>query len=1174
MAIDASASGEAVSCPQCRTSVTVPQARLGPGVTLGGFRIERLIGAGGMGEVYLARQLSMDRPVALKILAEHARSREDKERFIQEVRTLARLEHPNIVTAHEAGEDGGHLYLAMGYVNGEALDRRLASQGRVPEREALKIVRKVGKALEYAWSEHRMLHRDIKPGNILIDAHGEPKLVDLGLAHTVRTAESGPVDHPHVAGTPNYMSPEQAEGRDDLDCRSDIYALGATLYHMLTGQLPYAADTPDETLRLKFAEPLPDPRSYNPQLSPSCVALLTGMLAHERPDRYSTWKELLVDVDRVLSGKPPAHSSLPGEHTNRVRLTSAEVQALHESARTARHESPFRMLAAIAATVLAVAGVVGGSLWLHRRSERAAPSPRTHRTADESAALQAENAARARETMLEGRLQAALKYKAEHSADIPGCTRQWTDLARDGADTKWGAEARLELQALARRVEAEARAVGARLIATARQFVDTGDFDGAIGKLQSYAGPYVDQTRAQRTDEIAQIRKLAAAKAEEKKSIAARAFDTARREAAALLVKSDYAGALAAFEKACRAGGRDPAAGECAGWRNIILAAQRLREIVLDSIRQDSGKTVELQMVTGPESWEITGVNGAAIQAQRRVGAGQMSRTLAYTELHLTEKYRRLERTPAPSNRILQGLLLIEAGNVPMARKSFEQAGDPIGLALLQAFDAESRASVEAAAERTLALLLKRAGVPDGMPPAEAASRIRRTPYPAADLPSLRAAAADFRRLHGAGECGTRSDEIILALEKVNFHAREVDPAALQRALDALKRANPTAAPHLDDTLVQTDEGVEFVAEGAASATLTTLGPLAGLPIVRVVLVAPALRDLGGLRGLPIQELDIRGARIESYDFLRSLPLKRLALVRCGIENLTPFAGLALESLDLSENRISTFSSLAGMPLRRLILNDNPQIATLRYVPGMPLDELSCDNCGKIDDLKPLRGTSIKSLSIANTTVADLSPLRDAPIESLNIGGCRQMKDFSALKNLPLKKLDISGLPIDDLSVLSSHPLRELKANDIPGLTTIAPLKGMPLESLSIRDTAVADLSPLQGMKLRRLVLARTSVTDIAVLAGMPLDYVDLAFCIRIKDPSVLDQCPNLETIVIPADRPKFRFMLRSFPALKYAGLSADALQPIATFLGEIEEPDEPPPRPAPPAKPEAPAAP
>lgn len=1175
MAIDASASGDAVVCPQCRTSVTVPHARLGPGVTLGGFRIEQLIGAGGMGEVYLARQLSMDRPVALKILAEHARSREDKERFIQEVRTLARLEHPNIVTAHEAGEDGGHLYLAMGYVNGEALDRRLASQGRVPEREALKIARKIGKALEYAWSEHRMLHRDVKPGNILIDAHGEPKLVDLGLAHTVRTAESGSADKPRAAGTPNYMSPEQAEGRDDLDCRSDIYALGATLYHMLTGQLPYAADTPDETLRRKFAEPLPDPRSYNPQITPSCVALLTGMLAHGRPDRYSTWKELLTDVDRVLSGKPPAHSSLPGEHTNRVRLTAAEVQALHESARTARHESPYKMLGAIAATVLVVAGIVGGSIWLHRRSERAAPAPRAHRTAGELAALQAEDAARARETMLEGRLQAALKHQAEHPADIPGCTRQWKDLARDAEGTKWAEEARKALQALARRAEADARTLGANLTAAARQLADAGDFDGAIRSLESYTGPYVDETRAQRTDEVARIRTLAAAKAEAEQSLAARAFDNARREAAGLLVKSDYSGALTAFEKTCRAGGLDPAGGECVGWRNIILAAQRLREIVLDSIRQDSGKTVELYMVTGPEIWEIAGVNGATIQAQRRVGAGQMSRTLAYTELHLTEKYRRLERAPAPSNRILQGLLLMESGNVPMARKNFEQAGDPIGLALLQAVDAESRASADAAAERALALLLKRAGVPEGMPPPEAASRIRRTPYPATELPVLRAAAADFRRVHGAGECGTRADEIIRAVEKVHSHAREVDPAVLSRAMDALKQANPAAAAHLDGTLNQTDDGIEFVAEGAASATLTTLGPLAGLPIVRVVLVAPALRDLGGLRGLPIHELEIRGARIENFDVLRSLPLKRLTLVRCGIENLTPFAGLALESLDLSQNRISTFSSLAGMPLRRLILNDNAQISTLRYVPGMPLDELSCDNCGKIDDLKPLRGLSIKSLSIANTAVADLSPLRDSPIESLNIGGCRQVKDFSALKNLPLKKLNISGLPIEDLSILANHPLRELTADDIPGLSSIAPLKGMPLENLSIRDTVVADLTPLQGMKLRRVVLARTSVTDISVLAGMPLDYVDLAFCIRIKDPSVLEKCPNLATIVIPADRPKFRFMLRSFPALKYAGLSADALQPIATFLGEIEDPDDPsermPARPEPPAAPAAP---
>ncbi len=1160
MAIDAAAAGEAVTCPQCRAKVTVPQARLGPGVTLGGFKIERLVGAGGMGEVYLARQLSMDRPVAIKILAAHARSREDKERFIQEVRTLARLEHPNIVTAHEAGEDGGHLYLAMGYVNGEALDRRLASQGRVPEREALKIVRKVGKALEYAWSEHRLLHRDVKPGNILIDAHGEPKLVDLGLAHSVQSSESGRAEKPRAAGTPNYMSPEQAEGRDDLDCRSDIYALGATLYHMLTGQLPYAADTPDETLRLKFAEPLPDPRSFNPQVTPSCVALLTGMLSHERPERYSTWKELLTDVDRVLSGKPPAHSSLPGEHTNRVRLTAAEVQALQESARTARRESPLNMIVAIAITGLVVVGAVGAVVWLRGRIQTPPPAP--HRTAEEVAAQKAEDDARARMAALETRYREALQFQEQNAADIPSCIQRWKSLAQDAQRTEWGTLAQKELQKLGQRTEEEARKAFAALIATVRPLADAGEADAAILKLESYTGPYAAETLAPRTEEADRIRKRAVEMAAERQSTAAKAFDTARRGAAAMLVKLDYAGALAAYEKTCRAGGLDPAAGECTAWRNTILAAQRQREIVLESIRGDSGKTIELQLTTGPDNWEVVGIDGVAIQVRRKVGGGHTARAIAYTDLHLVEKYRRLERVPAPTNRILQGLLLLEANNAPMAKKSLEQGGDEISRMLLDALDTEARASAETTAERTLALLLKRMGIPEGTPPPDAASRIRRTAYAAMDLQTLRTAAAEFRRVHGGTSYAARMDEVIRAIEKVNAYPREADPAAVNRAMENLKRANPGASSHLDDALRQTDDGLEFVAEGAASASLTTLAPLAGLPIVKIVMTAPAIRDLTALRGLPLQELEIRGARIENLETLRNLPLKRLALIRCGIDNLAPLSGLTLESLDLSQNRISTFAPLAGMPLKRLILNDNPQIATLRYVPGMPIEEIACDNCAKVDDLKPLRGLPLKSLSLENTAVSDLSPLRDAPIESLNIGGCRQIKDLSPLKTMPLRKLTIWGLQFEDLSALDGLSLQSLQAGDIPTLVSISALKGMPLESLSIRDTAVADITPLQGMPLKRLTLSRTPVIDLAILGTLPLEYLDIAHCERIRDLSVLERCTGLVTIIIP-DKTRYRFMLRSFPALKYAGISADTLQPIAQFLGESEESLRPTPRPA-----------
>ncbi|MBM4153589.1 MAG: hypothetical protein FJ221_00960 [Lentisphaerae bacterium] len=1151
MAIDAAAAGEAVTCPQCRAKVTVPQARLGPGVTLGGFRIERLVGAGGMGEVYLARQLSMDRPVALKILAAHARSREDKERFIQEVRTLARLEHPNIVTAHEAGEDGGHLFLAMGYVNGEALDRRLASQGRIPEREALKIVRKVGKALEYAWSEHRLLHRDIKPGNILIDAHGEPKLVDLGLAHSVQSAESGRAEKPRAAGTPNYMSPEQAEGRDDLDCRSDIYALGATLYHTITGQLPYAADTPDETLRLKFAEPLPDPRSLNPQVTPSCVALLTGMLSHDRAERYSTWKELLTDVDRVLSGKPPAHSALPGEHTNRVRLTAAEVQALQDSARSARRESPIKMILTVAATVLVVGGGIAVALWLRDRMETPPPTP--HRTPQELAALKAEEDARVRLAALEARYRETLQFHEAHADDIPACVQRWKDLARDAERTEWGALAQKEIQKLARRAEEEAAKAYAALAASVQPLVEAGESDAAILKLEAYTGPYAAETLAQRTAEADRIRARAAAMAAERQSSAAKAFDTARRDAIARLVKLDYAGALSSFETACRSGGLDPAAGECVRWRNTILAAQRQKDIVLESVRGDSGKTVELQLAGGPESWEITGIEGGAIQARRKVGGGYMARTIAYTELHLVEKYRRLERIPAPANRILQALLLMEAGNPAMARKTLEPSEDEVARALLDAMDTEARASAETTAERTLALLLKRLGIPEGTGTAEAASRIRRTPFTAVDVQTLRAAAADFRRVHGGTSYAARTDEILLAIEKVNTYPREVDSAAVGRAIDNLKRANPGSAAHLDESLRQTGDGLEFVAEGAAAAGLSSLAPLAGLPVVRIVLTAPALRDLASLRGLPLQEIEIRGARIENLDALRGLPLKRLALVRCGIENLAPLTGLALESLDLSQNRIASFSPLAGMPLKRLVLSDNTQIATLRYVSGMPIEELACDNCAKIDDLKPLRGSPLKSLSIENTAVADLSALKDSTIETLNIGGCRQVKDLAPLKSMPLRKLTIWGLPLEDLGALDGLALQHLHAADIPALASIAGLRGMPLESLTLRDTGVTDLTPLQGMPLKRLVLARTPITEVAVLADLPIEYLDISHCDRIRDPTSIEKCASLTTIVIP-DRPRYRYMLRTMKSLKYAGTSSDTLLPITEFLGESEE--------------------
>jgi len=326
--IAADAAGNDVECPKCGTTLTVPRKGVGPGSTVGGFRIEQLLGKGGMGEVYLARQLSMDRNVALKILSVHLTAqKEEVDRFMQEVHTAALLEHPNIVTAFEAGEDGGIYYLAMAYVKGQPLSDLLTGGSVLAERDALGITRKIAQALAYSWNKHRLLHRDIKPSNIMVDEEGDPKLTDMGIAKSLNAA-TGMTTTGTVMGTPNYMSPEQAEDAAELDFRSDMYSLGATLYHMLTGNTPFEGSSMMDTFRKQATEPLPDPRAVNPEITDGCMQVLQIMLAGEPAQRHRSWEELVADIDRVLAGRH-CTAPLPARGDASIRCGSVAKEATH-----------------------------------------------------------------------------------------------------------------------------------------------------------------------------------------------------------------------------------------------------------------------------------------------------------------------------------------------------------------------------------------------------------------------------------------------------------------------------------------------------------------------------------------------------------------------------------------------------------------------------------------------------------------------------------------------------------------------------------------------------------------------------------------------------------------------------------------------------------------------------
>ena len=303
---DASLSGSQADCPQCGKAVAIPDGRVDAGTTLAGFRLERRLGQGGMGEVYLAQQLSVRRQVAVKILPPgFASNPEAVQRFMHEGHLAAKLDHANIVTVFEAGEDNGHFYLAMAYVEGESLDHRLKRDKLLPEAEALGIIRAMADALAYAWDEFQLLHRDLKPANIMVDRRGRVFLMDLGLAKSLGD-ESGLTLSGAVIGTPQYMSPEQAQGLADLGVPTDVYALGATLYHLVTGSTPFSGNSALSMLNQHVHAPLPPPRSRNPQVTEGCSRLIETMMAKQPSARYADWRALIADIDRVRQGASPA----------------------------------------------------------------------------------------------------------------------------------------------------------------------------------------------------------------------------------------------------------------------------------------------------------------------------------------------------------------------------------------------------------------------------------------------------------------------------------------------------------------------------------------------------------------------------------------------------------------------------------------------------------------------------------------------------------------------------------------------------------------------------------------------------------------------------------------------------------------------------------------------------
>jgi eukaryotic-like serine/threonine-protein kinase len=317
-------------------------------VLSGRYKLEAKLGSGGMSTVYLARDTTLDRQVAVKVMHREMSEQADQlERFRQEARAVAKLSHPNVVAVIDAGEDGGHPYIVFEYVEGETLKQRIKRVGALDPQEALAYAIEIARGLTVAHAR-KMVHRDIKPQNVLIDAEGRAKLTDFGISRQLE--QDGMTATGRVLGTTDYVAPEQAMGYP-VDQRSDIYSLGVVLYEMLVGQVPFHADSQVGVAMKHVNEELPDVQQRRPELSAAAAMVVERATAKDPDQRYQRVSELIDDLSTALEVEAARAGSTTGEATS-------VLEAVPPSERKLGGAGGRRSWLAIAALVLLAAGVL------------------------------------------------------------------------------------------------------------------------------------------------------------------------------------------------------------------------------------------------------------------------------------------------------------------------------------------------------------------------------------------------------------------------------------------------------------------------------------------------------------------------------------------------------------------------------------------------------------------------------------------------------------------------------------------------------------------------------------------------------------------------------------------------------------------------------------------------
>ena len=1009
---------------------------------LSGFELIEKIGEGGMGQVWKARQISLDRIVAIKLLPPRVSHDPESVRLIiKEARTAAKLKHPGIVQVYDSGEQEGSFFFVMEYVNGYTVGQWVSRKKMLEAKDALVVVESVASALDYAWNQAGLIHCDLKPENIMVDHDGTIKVADLGLSLTKDSQVAE--DSDEVAGTPGYISPEQVTGLTPLDCRTDIYALGCCLYQMVTGRRPFGELTDQQAMEAQVTLQIPDPRDIVPGMPPQLCALIERMLVKDREHRIKDWAAVVADIHRVQKGMMPSGrtpdegaSTMKGRHFAGVHGNGDDPD--QEGRKTG--SGPGMVTKLVLGSVVFTACVALG-LWYSLRQpasdevELILAPPNPNISLGDPSVL-------------------------EPHPDVPAIP-----VGKGRSSVSDLAAANAEIEKVMGRV------------------ADGGAPDEAVGWLENYSGPCVTETASNRTAKIQVLRlKIAELKALRQDN---EAWDSLINGVADSILAGKFAAARKQVEGANNDASFNKHRDDLLAISKILTGFVSLNDRIVESFERDIGKTIRIKLLRGELIGKVQEIRDRKVVIKTLDGAAQIDVRLE--DMAASERLSRLATINLPEVFLASGLVAFNEKREADALDLFDKTGPVLG-PVLEAHirrDAEVVIKAAMAADKALVAfcqLMKMAGVE----PSGTDFQVWRKGLEVCQMPRDAAIQIDrgletFLDVHGQSPFVQRNSDLILALQGACGRALEqvisprngssLRPVAnpgetdVQKPVARLATTGVTADdiasalmarnPNMDPGAVEVGSAEKNggISVRIVSRKLNDIRPLAGFKTITSLII-----DSGTDRSAV--ELDA--------SVVAALPLKRLSLRGFVLDNPAKLKGMKLQHLEIPRTDLKILSILSGMPLTTLDISGSG-----------------------VTELNGLQGMKLESLNVANTKVASVMPLCGMPIRELNLRAT-MVRDVSYLQGLPLARLDLAETAIHDYSALKGFKLTSLDLSETP-IRDLSFCADMPLSRLVLRSTTIPSLFPIKDKTLSQLVIGNANIRDYSTLKYITIGALDFS---------------------------------------------------------------------------------